>query len=47
MGEFTSNILDSAPPIGELESTNQLLGIVVIVAILITFFIIKIRKINK
>ncbi len=47
MGEFTSNILDSAPPTGELESTNQLLGILVIVAILITFFIIKIRKINK
>lgn len=47
MGEFTFNILDSAPPIGELESTNQLLGIVVIVAILIAFFVIKIRKINK
>lgn len=47
MGEFTSNILDSAPPIGELESTNQLLTVVVNVAILIAFFVIKIRKINK
>lgn len=47
MGEFTSNILDSAPPIGDLESTNQLLTVVVIVAILIAFFVIKIRKINK
>ena len=33
MGEFTSNILDSAPPTGKLESTDQLLGIIVIVAI--------------
>lgn len=47
MGEFTSSILDSALPIGELEPINQLSTVVVIVAILIVFSIIKIIEIKK